>query len=133
MAGNVSHLTLSDFDSAKVVENAAAAKTIVGTIGWMPPEVYSSAGKSYSFSADIWSLGMVMFELMDLGRPFVDVDEFDRASYIGQGNLPKFRNPEVVDRKQYTSLMPIWKKCCSLDPNDRPPLRDIKVELSHFL
>ena len=63
MAGNVSHLTLSDFDSAKVVENAAAAKTIIGTIGWMPPEVYSSAGKAYSFSADIWSFGMVMFEV----------------------------------------------------------------------
>ncbi len=132
MAGNVSHLTLSDFDSAKVVENAAAAKTVIGTIGWMPPEVYSSAGKSYSFSADVWSFGMVLFELMDLGRPFDNVDEFDRAAYIGAGNLPKFRNPDVSD-KRYSAILPVWKKCCSLKPDDRPLLRDIKVDLSHIL
>lgn len=131
-AGNVSHLTLSDFDSAKVVENAAAAKTIIGTVGWMPPEVYSSAGKSYSFSADIWSLGATWFEIMDLGRPFTDIDEFDRAGYIGAGNLPNFRQKEFVE-KSYAGLLPIWKKCMALDPEQRPSLRDIKVELSHFL
>jgi len=132
MAGNISHLTLSDFDSAKVVENAVAAKTIIGTIGWMPPEVYSSSGKSYTFTADIWSFGMVMFELMDLGRPYADVDEFDRAAYIGSGKLPKFRNPDVTE-KRYLALMPVWKKCCSLAPEDRPSLKDVKLELSHVL
>lgn len=132
MAGKISHLTLSDFDSAKVVENADAAKTVVGTVGWMPPEVYSSAGKSYTYSADIWSFGMVLFELMDLGRPFADVDEFERVVYIGGGNLPRFRNPEFV-KKRYGGLLPIWTKCCALDPKTRPSLHEIKLEISKFL
>lgn len=131
MAGNVSHLTLSDFDSAKVVENASSARTIIGTMGWMPPEVYSS-GKSYTFSADIWSFGMVVFELMDLGRPFWDVDEYDIATYIGQGNFPKFHNPQHAEQA-YGTLLPFWKKCCALNPAERPSLRDIKVELSGHL
>lgn len=49
MAGNMSHLTLADFDSAKVMENNEAAKTMIGTVGWMPPEVFASSGKSYTF------------------------------------------------------------------------------------
>ncbi len=69
---------------------------------------------------------------MDLGRPFDTIDEFDRAGFIGAGNLPKFRNPDVAD-KRYTAILPIWKKCCSLKPEERPLLRDIKVELSHVL
>jgi serine/threonine protein kinase len=132
MAGNVSHLTLSDFDSAKVLEKAGTANTITGTVGWMPPEVFSSAGKSYSFSADVWSFGMVMFELMDLGRPFHDVDEFDRNMYIEEGNLPRFRHPEAMDKK-FSGVLPLWKKCCSLKPEDRPTLREIKMDLSSFL
>lgn len=132
MAGKLSHLTLSDFDSAKVVENADAAKTIIGTIGWMPPEVYASAGKSYTFSADIWSFGMVMFELMDLGRPFADVDEFERVVYIGDGKLPRFRAPELV-KERYGGLLPIWTRCCALDPTARPSLHEIKMEISRFL
>lgn len=68
---------------------------------------------------------MVMFELMDLGLPFIDVDELDRAVFIGNGNLPRFRNPEVTDRR-YSGLLPIWTRCCALKPNYRPLLRDIK-------
>lgn len=132
MSGKVSHLTLADFDSAKVVQNADAAKTIIGTIGWMPPEVYASAGKSYTFSADIWSFGMVMFELMDLGRPFADVEEFDRMVFVGAGNLPRFRHPELV-KKRYGGLLPIWTRCCALEPTARPTLLEIKMELSRFI
>lgn len=75
---------------------------------------------------------MVMFELMDLGRPFADIDEFDRAAFIGSGKLPNFRNAEVAEKK-YSLLLPIWKKCCSLAPEDRPSLKDVKLDLSHVL
>ncbi len=95
-------------------------------------QVYSNQGSSYSFSADIWSFGMVLFELMDLGRPFVDVDEFERAVFIGAGNLPKFRHPDAME-KRFTGLLPLWRQCCALDPAARPSLKDIKVQLSHFL
>lgn len=75
---------------------------------------------------------MVMFELMDLGRPFADIEEFDRPAFIGSGKVPNFRNPDV-STKRYPLLLPIWKKCCSLAPEDRPALKDIKLELSHVL
>lgn len=66
-----------------------------------------------------------MFELMDLGRPFATIDEFDRAAFIGQGNLPRFHNPDFVE-KRYSALLPIWKSCGALMPEHRPALSVIK-------
>lgn len=40
---------MSLLSSAKVVENAVAAKTIIGTIGWMPPEVQKKT-ECFSFA-----------------------------------------------------------------------------------
>ena len=50
------------------------AKTIqVGSIGYRAPEVELSVGSTrYSSKVDIWSLGVVVFELLHGYRPVLD-------------------------------------------------------------
>ena len=40
----------------------------VGTLQYMAPEIMNS--KPYSYKSDIWSLGIVLYELLALKKPF---------------------------------------------------------------
>uniref|UniRef100_A0A6B2L6E5 Protein kinase domain-containing protein n=1 Tax=Arcella intermedia TaxID=1963864 RepID=A0A6B2L6E5_9EUKA len=59
---------LTDFGTAKIVQSNALFNTInAGTPMWMAPEVKMS--NNYSFSADVYSLGLVLFELFENRLP----------------------------------------------------------------
>ena len=48
------------------------ANTFCGTPPNMAPEILE--GKSYTFSADIWSLGCILYELYTSNPPFFDAN-----------------------------------------------------------
>jgi serine/threonine protein kinase len=60
---------LGDFGIAKVLDHTTAnAKTCVGTPYYAAPEVIDN--RPYGLKADIWSLGVVLFQLLALKPPF---------------------------------------------------------------
>ena len=60
---------LGDFGIAKTLNNTREnARTMVGTPYYIPPELIE--GQPYSFKADIWSLGIILYELCALKPPF---------------------------------------------------------------
>jgi len=60
---------LGDFGIAKVLEESEAfADTRIGTPHYLPPEMCSNM--PYEFSADVWCLGVVLYELLALEVPF---------------------------------------------------------------
>lgn len=62
---------LIDFGISKMLDsNTGFAETNCGTIYWMAPEILT--GKPYSFSCDVWSLGVVVHQMMTLHVPFQD-------------------------------------------------------------
>lgn len=62
-------IKLIDFGFARVFgENSNLASTFAGTHNYMSPEIIQ--GKKYSYASDIWSLGVILYELITLKRPF---------------------------------------------------------------
>lgn len=61
-------LTVVDMGTVKVLENNERTFTTIGTPHYISPEVYS--GKGYSFAADLWSLGVILYEFMCGFVPF---------------------------------------------------------------
>ena len=60
---------LGDFGIAKVLAHTAAeAITMIGTPLYLAPEVCHS--RPYGMKADVWSLGVVLYELLALSPPF---------------------------------------------------------------
>jgi len=60
---------LGDFGIARVLSTTREnAKTMVGTPYYLSPEIIN--GKAYSFKSDIWSLGVVLYEMCALKPPF---------------------------------------------------------------
>lgn len=62
-------LKLGDFGISRALEfKEAKAQTSVGTPLFMPPEVCQ--GKEYDNKADVWALGVILYELITLKKPF---------------------------------------------------------------
>ncbi|CRH00404.1 NIMA related kinase 2, putative [Plasmodium relictum] len=59
---------VGDFGLTKLLENTEQTNTLCGTIGYMAPEICKNM--PYSFPADIWSLGVILYELISLKQPF---------------------------------------------------------------
>jgi cGMP-dependent protein kinase len=61
MVENNGHLKLIDMGTAKKLTSNKGFRTftMIGTPHYMAPEVMQ--GKGYSFAADIWSLGVILY------------------------------------------------------------------------
>lgn len=76
--GNILHnskgdVKLTDFGIAKEMVSSIA-QTFVGTTVYMSPE--RILGDDYSYIADVWSLGMTIYELATGKYPFADISSF---------------------------------------------------------
>ena len=63
------HIKLGDFGlSKKLINNNIYAYTFVGTPYYLSPEICQN--KPYDEKSDVWSLGVVLYELITLNKPF---------------------------------------------------------------
>lgn len=73
--GASGQVKLTDFGIARDLDTTLAmAGTFVGTVTYMSPERCS--GGDYTLISDIWSVGMVVYELACGAYPFVDLSTF---------------------------------------------------------
>ena len=68
-------IRISDFCICKRLEPEETTKEIVGTLGYMAPEVLM--GMDYNFSSDVWSIGVIAYLLLTGYLPFDD-EESDK-------------------------------------------------------
>ncbi|RIB18765.1 kinase-like domain-containing protein [Gigaspora rosea] len=97
---------------------------IYGVMPYIAPEVFNK--KDYSFSSDIYSLGMIMWELTSGNRPF-----YDRAydSHLALDICVKISRPIITeDTPQCWAIL--MQKCWQSDPLKRPTINEIYDEVN---
>lgn len=112
---------LGDFGLARIIERKDIQLSKKGTSAYMAPEVYK--GQTYTSAVDIYSLGIVMYRLMNNNRaPFlppypqpISLDERDRALMLRMSG-EKFPRPAQVSKGR---LPEIVMKACAYRPEDR--------------
>ncbi|MBR4162484.1 MAG: serine/threonine protein kinase [Solobacterium sp.] len=64
---------LGDFGVARNAEGTAATMSMKGTESYMAPEVFLDTGTGHKYGAnvDVYSLGLVMYELLNIRLPFM--------------------------------------------------------------
>lgn len=109
---------LGDFGIAKCLETTLQkAMTIVGTPYYLSPEIVQN--KPYSFKSDIWSLGVLLYEMTALKMPF-DASSLPMLSLkIIKGNYNPLPYTFSKDIRNLVSNLLL------VDPNKRPSINEI--------
>ncbi|RHZ14128.1 hypothetical protein DYB37_006328 [Aphanomyces astaci] len=110
---------LSDFGLSRSLEKDAIANTVCGTPRWVAPEVYR--GDVYSEKIDIYSYGIVLWELFCFKKPYLDQDPINLPYMVVHKNL---RPPLCAHIP--TVLHDLMKACWHPDPSQRPSFHEIR-------
>ena len=109
---------LGDFGIARTMEHSTRA-TKAGTYNYLAPEVFH--GEKYGKQVDIYSLGMVLYWLLNKRRrPFLPVDRPPSASEDEQARIKRFRgDPIPAPVHGSEGLKRIVLRACAYYPKDR--------------
>eukprot|EP00929_Paragymnodinium_shiwhaense_P008942 TRINITY_DN112944_c0_g1_i1.p1 TRINITY_DN112944_c0_g1~~TRINITY_DN112944_c0_g1_i1.p1 ORF type:complete len:895 (+),score=193.42 TRINITY_DN112944_c0_g1_i1:90-2774(+) len=86
LARHSHRIKLADFGIAKLLDMTAHANTLVGTPYYFSPEIVM--GRTYGEAADGWSLGIVLFEICMLSRPFEAANQLALVRRIAEDPHP---------------------------------------------
>ena len=111
---------LGDFGIARTIERTTSGLSKKGTYSYMAPEVY--IGKKYGFSVDTYSLGLVLYRMLNKNRgPFLPQPP-EAITYDNREQaLARRMSGEPLPRPFYGEgrLGEIVLKACAFDPKDR--------------
>uniref|UniRef100_A0AAQ4RQH0 non-specific serine/threonine protein kinase n=1 Tax=Gasterosteus aculeatus aculeatus TaxID=481459 RepID=A0AAQ4RQH0_GASAC len=88
------HIKLTDFGLSKEsIDHENKAYSFCGTVEYMAPEVVNRRGHTHS--ADWWSYGVLMFEMLTGTLPFQGKDRKETMTMILKGTVPPSDSPGV--------------------------------------
>ncbi|XP_059619854.1 mitogen-activated protein kinase kinase kinase-like isoform X2 [Phlebotomus argentipes] len=114
-------LKITDFGLAREVYKTTRMSA-AGTYAWMPPEVIKCG--TYSKASDVWSYGVLLWELLTGETPYKGFDSLSVAYGVAVNTLalpiPK-TCPEAWGK--------LMKGCWECDPHSRPSFKETLREL----
>lgn len=112
-------LKLIDFGSAKVV--TGRTRTVIGTPQFMAPEIV--LGKAYSSSVDMWSLGVLLYDMLCGGVPWGEGQE-DIFLVFQQVLSAPLTFPDFIP--QDSPVRSLISQLLIRDPKSRASLLEVK-------
>ncbi|MDX2474207.1 MAG: protein kinase [Candidatus Krumholzibacteria bacterium] len=127
LAKTMAHPELDALDQTMTMSQTAEG-TVLGTVHYMSPE--QALGKKVDTRSDLFSLGVVLYEMVTGRRPF------QASSAMGVIEAIAHQTPEALARYNYEmspELERIILKCLEKDPDNRYQTpRDLLVDLRNL-
>lgn len=113
-------IQLCDFGVAAQLSTSQYKRmSMIGTPYWMAPEVIQE-GTGYDQKADVWSLGITLYEIVTGSPPFADQD-VKRAVHL----IPRSK-PARLEGNQYSAaLKEFVAKCLDEQPEERATAEEL--------
>ncbi|PNX95626.1 dual specificity protein kinase pyk2 [Trifolium pratense] len=115
---------VGDLGLSKVKCQTLISGGVRGTLPWMAPELLNGSSSLVSEKVDVFSFGIVMWELLTGNEPYADLHY---GAIIG-GIVSNTLRPSIPE-----SCDPEWcllmERCWASEPSERPNFTDIADEL----
>lgn len=102
---------IADLGFAKQMEKKQLARTILGTSLTMAPQVLQE--RPYGFEADIWSIGVVYYQMLFGEYPYMGMNDYDILKKI-KNNRPNFAKVNIS-----RTAKDFIDRCLTVDPKKR--------------
>eukprot|EP00250_Pteridium_aquilinum_P015414 c22565_g4_i2 orf=1921-3243(-) len=121
------HLKVGDFGLSKLilVKDLHEVYKLTGETGsyrYMAPEVFRH--KAYDTKVDVFSFGMILFEMLEGAPPFVELEPYEAAKAVSHE-----RRPERSAKTWTPSLRKLVQECWHRDKDSRPCFNQILKDL----
>ncbi|EPY26272.1 protein kinase [Angomonas deanei] len=107
---------IADFGVSKLVQTLDVSSTYVGTMYFMAPERLEQG--AYSFSSDVWSLGLTMVATVTGRNPWAPPEEMNLFQLLGK--ISGDTTPSLPATGNYSAeARDFIQKCLVRDPEER--------------
>lgn len=118
---------LCDFGLAKMKEQTSLNTTMKGVSPiWAPPEMFDDQNGGITEKADVYSFGIILFELVVRKLPFSDISQMQLPRVKAKGQLPKI--PGDVD----ADIKSAMETFMSHRPQGRPPMAGVITRIQQL-
>ena len=98
LLSNEGRIKLSDFGLARTVGNRTEAKDVLGTVGYMAPELVT--GGNATKATDVYACGIMLYEMLTGERPYQGEQSMQVAYQHANSRVaaPSLKNPEISSK-----------------------------------
>ncbi|KAJ5080104.1 serine/threonine-protein kinase fhke-related [Anaeramoeba ignava] len=112
------HIKITDFGISKVVNEQKLMKTICGTPLYLAPEMLIYPDQGYTFAVDMWSAGIILYQLLTGVTPFnfsfFPNTPFEIQSFYSKIDFDSNSLPKISD-----SAKDLVRNLLKVNPNQR--------------
>ncbi len=102
--------------------------TTVGSVGYMAPEQIE--GRTVDAAADIWALGVILYEWIAGKRPFLRARPSEEAAAVLLATCSRL---DAADRRCGAELADLVASCLALDPSKRPTAAALDASITELI
>nr|XP_031299563.1 ankyrin repeat and protein kinase domain-containing protein 1 [Camelus dromedarius] len=132
------HVKVSDFGLSKWMEQSTRIQYIKrsalqGTLSYIPPEMFLETNKGPGPKYDVYSFGIVIWELLTQKKPYSGFNMMPIIIRVAAGVRPSLQPASDEWPGEVQQVVDLMRRCWDQDPKKRPWFSDVTVETDMLL